>query len=141
MDPQTGCRLLSLAPELRNKIYYDLFYMSTLEKPIRLLMVQFEDVRGRPLTVLSLLQTCRQIRCEAEGIFFAVNHIAITWLFVINPRPVDPISAIRLESIRTLTVEACPRSVEMFVKRRLDQMTGLSVLTFDGECQFSPKEV
>ena len=58
--------LLSLPPELRNAIY-------------KLVLIRPEPVQGKePLATAALLHTCRQIRSEAEQIFFACNEFQIT---------------------------------------------------------------
>lgn len=69
-------RLLTIAPELRNRIY----------ELVLVVPPRYGDVvelRGRPASkmqnkkssVLSLLQACRQIYTEARGIFYHANHL------------------------------------------------------------------
>ncbi|KAF2483424.1 hypothetical protein BDY17DRAFT_147301 [Neohortaea acidophila] len=131
MDPQTECRLLSLAPELRNRIYHEIFSMSTFETPVRLVKFIVKST-DRPQTVLAFLQTCRQIRHEAEGVFFAINHIATPIQSLTQPLSTGNMSSVRLASIRTLTVrKARTLAIERFVERWLSQMPELKVLTFD----------
>lgn len=65
----SGSRLLSLAPELRNRIYR----FTLLERD----QIEIEAGVSIPLPP-SLLQTCRQIRQEASGIYYEESRFRFT---------------------------------------------------------------
>ncbi|KAK3699115.1 hypothetical protein LTR37_016589 [Vermiconidia calcicola] len=80
---QAQCRLLRLPPELRNKIYEMVFYMPQgvcVVKPPWYWRVAVAEVRKRRIDFpnpkrLALLQTCRHIRDETEGVFYGINAL------------------------------------------------------------------
>lgn len=99
------CGFLALPPELRNRIYADHFtlvdewFYSPYKVPVR-----YKSWRDEP-SVLALLQTCRQIRDEAEGIFFSANHLETSLSEIVGPRSVlSMLSTVRCQSVRRLTL-------------------------------------
>lgn len=74
--PQDRCYLLELPPELRNRIYEYFFAV----KPGTDGTVGFGGRRAeehKPFSVLSILQTCRQLLSECVCIFFHAHHLHI----------------------------------------------------------------
>ena len=100
--PQTQCRLLALPPEIRNRIYDYTLYVATTDGKVTI------DKRSsaKAYSVLSLLQTCRQVNQEAEGMFYRINHLRSEnlnrWSY--PPNFWYGLGERRRESIRTLTV-------------------------------------
>ena len=77
-QPQTHSALLGLPPELRNRIYEHIFYIEPTSDENGYSYVPIsrdEQVYPDSPSVLALLQTCRQVLSEAEGIFYAINQV------------------------------------------------------------------
>ncbi|KAK3645419.1 hypothetical protein LTR56_009146 [Elasticomyces elasticus] len=74
---QDGCKLLSIPPELRNRIYEELLLLLANEDGyIVLSNDQAANQQGK-FTVLSILGTCQQIEGESMGIFYALNKLHV----------------------------------------------------------------
>ena len=70
LAPQQECRLLSLAPEIRNRIYR---YVLVEDEDSDIIIDSDHALPAHP----SLLHTCRQIRHEASEIYFAENVFVV----------------------------------------------------------------
>lgn len=68
LSSQSDCHFFRIPPELRNRVHEDLLYVPTRNSCIAI--VHESETSGKP-TVLRLLLTCRQVRDEAEGIFYS----------------------------------------------------------------------
>ncbi|KAK4542832.1 hypothetical protein LTR36_006208 [Oleoguttula mirabilis] len=101
---------LKLPPELRNRIYEQHltlrdgrhhWYREPHEVPVRYIAHGY----AKP-TVLALLQTCRQIRREAEAIFFSANRLEVSMRDVAAHRKgvFDTIGPVRCDAMRHLTL-------------------------------------
>ncbi|KAK1073426.1 hypothetical protein LTR74_001835 [Friedmanniomyces endolithicus] len=112
--PQLQCRLLTIAPEIRNRIYDFVFTVATDDDTVKLCCIRNPSTRygghHANLTspsVLVLLQTCRQVLNEAECIFFHVNHFEINCYAVgvrgVLGRSRSP-SLNQLRSLRAITI-------------------------------------
>lgn len=66
------CHLLSLPPEIRNIIYTYVLYVPT---PSGRVTLTKSRTAIRLPSALSILQTCYQIKNEAECIFYHINHL------------------------------------------------------------------
>ena len=94
--PQLTSNFFTLSPELRNRIYHLVLHIPGLQ------LVKSDQLPpSAPPSVLSLLQTCRQIRDEAQGIFYACNELRLA-------RPhfdfLRTLSLPRLKAISTVTI-------------------------------------
>jgi hypothetical protein len=73
-NPQTQCKLFALPAELRNEIYTLVLRVTTdNDGRVKLSPLQHSTTPS----VLSLLQTCRLVCDEAEGIFYNCNHVEL----------------------------------------------------------------
>lgn len=107
-QPQLGCRLLSLAPELRNRIY-ELAFDELSDGPVDLLNTK---PPSRPL-----LLTCRAIHAEAGPIYkhayrqyWSTNHFEHTW-------ESDDSGREAMDSIKELTERDCDRMTHVKIVR------------------------
>lgn len=66
---------LDLSGELKNRIYEYVFTVSSDAHGL-VRMVKFKR-KSRTPSMLALLETCRQIKNEAEGLVFSTNHLDI----------------------------------------------------------------
>ncbi|KAK3629515.1 hypothetical protein LTR22_021883 [Elasticomyces elasticus] len=92
-NPQQNSRLLSLTPELRNRIYHYVFCISDGDDMVFLTRSvpankaishqapsessMLDRIETSKPSVLTMLQTCRQILNEAEALFFHLNHFTL----------------------------------------------------------------
>lgn len=80
-NPQTGCRLFQLSPELRNYIWTFVLTVelnpNTAQGEAAAVLLTTTPNHPETPTVLSLLQTCRLIYVEACGIFYSSQHIEL----------------------------------------------------------------
>ncbi|KAM3424437.1 hypothetical protein BST61_g6441 [Cercospora zeina] len=104
---QTGMRisaqespLLLLPPELRNKIYYELFESQRREV--------FHLCEGHMQP--AVLMTCRQLRAECSGMFYANTtllfgdpDVCIRRLTTLSPKHIDAIPELRYDTSETCT--------------------------------------
>ena len=142
-DPQTHSRLLQLTPELRNLIYDYVFTAAAPPTPIMLpshpaqhgTVINFVHntslkrlLSPPPPSILSLLQTCRQIHDEASAIFYHINHLYMH-CFGLQKFSVTANLA-RLCLIRELTVVVDVGEAITAVLKKLRRATGLRVLHF-----------
>ncbi|KAK5121261.1 hypothetical protein LTR85_005427 [Meristemomyces frigidus] len=109
-----ACLLLALPPELRTQIWtYLLCSTANLDGVVRVKHRPKHYKTRRPShTVLTVLQTCHQIRAEAEGLFYHLNHIYLRpyrrWWTQDRTRPLHflaSLNLIRASSLRTVTCE------------------------------------
>lgn len=115
---QRQSRLLSLPPELRNRIYHYHFPKHrtvSIERP-----VTRSGRPSQPNGVLAILLTCRQVNDEAAGLFYHLNRFRVSVRHV-HPRSNAPTffsvtSAPRLEAVREMTIAGLS----------IDQITGRS---------------
>ena len=111
--------LLSLPPELRNRIFHHVLTAEPHDRTSRqhrLRLPLYPDDNSillfapddfiRPTTarysVLAMLQTCKQVHNDAEGIFYAINHLSLTALDIEDFA--KTVSPTRLHAIRHFTV-------------------------------------
>jgi len=132
----TECRLFSIPPEVRNHIYELALQVPTMDGHVSLVRFsrsKYHSVgRVRPLSVLTLLQTCRQICCEAQGIFYDIHHLR----FGEHPagtRTLLPFLGVtstkRLEAIRKLTfITPDPDDTAILLGMMRKLLPGLRVL-------------
>lgn len=136
-NPQTQCRLFNLPPELRNEIYTLVFAVPPNNFGRIALSNSSRHTPDKP-TVLSILQSCRLIRDEAEDLFYNTHHLEIG-----NPNHSLGVSYIeafikcsnahRLTAIRTLTVLVADlECVTKFFRLLAHKLTGLSSLNILG---------
>jgi hypothetical protein len=103
-NPQTQCKLFALPAELRNEIYTLVLRVQPNNNDYGCIPISPLQNSTRP-SVLSLLQTCRLICDEAEGIFYNCNHIEIYHRHLYHPTIgiatfIRRMSSKRLASIR-----------------------------------------
>jgi len=133
--PQLQCRLLTIAPEIRNRIYDFVFTVATDDDTVKLCCIRNPSTRygghHANLTspsVLVLLQTCRQVLNEAECIFFHVNHFEINCYAVgvrgVLGRSRSP-SMNQLRSLRAITIRLYDFSTLTATLRVLSTFPGL----------------
>ena len=98
---------LSLPPEIRNRIYdYHLIMNDARHgRPTKVQISNISTTYYKQRSALALLQTCHQIHDEAEGIFFATNHLQVFLRDVVAIRCIfGMMGTVRCEAIRRLTV-------------------------------------
>lgn len=132
-NPQTQCRLFSLPAELRNEIYTLVFAVPQNASGRVVLSHTSHHTPAKP-TVLSILQTCRLIRDEAEDLFYNIHHLEIgnpdhnlhvTYIEAFIKRS----NAHRLAAIRALTVLVADlECVTRFFRLMAHRLTFLSSL-------------
>jgi len=132
--PQPQCRLLTIAPEIRNQVYDLLFTIATGDDSVKLCSIRNPITRhSHPAnltspSVLVLLQTCRQVLNEAECIFLHINHFELDCYAVgvrgVLGRSRSP-STIQLHSLRTITIRLYDYSTLMSTLGVLSAFTGL----------------
>jgi len=133
--PQLQCRLLTIAPEIRNRVYEFVFTIATGDVTARLCCIRNPITRHgghhanlTSPSVLVLLQTCRQILNEAECIFFHVNHFEIDCYAVgvrgVLGRSKSP-SMNQLRSLRAITIRLYDFSTLTATLRVLSTIAGL----------------
>lgn len=71
---QPQSTLLTLTPELRNRIYH---YVFTVPEERGAVIVRRPSPTSDRHTVLAFLATCRQVLDEAEGLFYHLNHFRV----------------------------------------------------------------
>lgn len=82
---EENCPLPALPPELRNTMYEYLLTNEPAEGGA-VTISRTATARPRRPSVLSVLQTCRQVRDEAQAIFYHENHLRICYDI---PEPVN----------------------------------------------------
>ena len=103
---QTPCRLLTLPAEIRIRIYDYVLYVPTADGKLTLVKRRQRVSDNEPYSVLAILQTCRQIRNEAEAVFYHINHLRfkdLSQIFAPKSRTCY-LGLPRRAAIRTLTV-------------------------------------
>lgn len=112
---QMQCLLLALEAETRHRIYNYVFFIPTATGKVTLVIQRKRTKRAKPpstalpFSVLALLQTCQQIRDEAEPIFYNINHLQLrdrddrSGFSTLFQHPYS-IGKARREAIRALTV-------------------------------------
>lgn len=133
-NPQTESRLFSLPPELRVKIYSYLF-ATALNKDGRITMISsFYSQPPRP-TVLSILQTCKLIRNEAEDLFYSAHTLEFSelWMSADHPKGIlvflHSLKIQRLAAVRSLCLYfGSVESITTFC-RAAKRLTGLRSLS------------
>ena len=109
-EPESSCKLLSLPPEVKNRIYEYVFTVAPTpvkhpRNEVRFLHLRPDTGSEQTASVLSLLSTCREIRKDAAGIFYDQNNIMLTVFGEHNTFAfLATLSKPRLSAIRTLTV-------------------------------------
>ena len=135
-NPQTECRIFGLPPELRNEIYLLVFAVPTNKRGTVIVSNSSLHMLAKP-TVLSILQTCRLIRNEAEGLFYNKHDIEIgiqNHEFGSNDIEnfMKCTNALRLAAIRALTVVVpdieCVTQFFWFMAEKLTSLSSLAVL-------------
>jgi len=139
MDTYDECTLLSLAPELRNRIYEYVLILDCPGKPDDCTTVPIKRitaVNGAKPSVLSVLQTCRQICDEAQGVFYAQRlHFQFADLVRLPSNHfcgfLHTACKARLRVLQQITVRV--RNAEQITTtfRYLDACTNLEVVNFD----------
>lgn len=74
-NPQTRCPLIKIASELRNYIYT--LVLSVRPNERRTILITKTPNHPEVPTVLTLLQTCRLIRNEAQGLFYSIQRLEL----------------------------------------------------------------
>ncbi|KAK3614519.1 hypothetical protein LTR22_027753 [Elasticomyces elasticus] len=157
-NPRQNSKLLSLTPELRNRIYHYVFCISDgddmvfltrsvpANKAISHQIPSESSMLGRIETSkpsgLIILQTCRQILNEAEALFFHLNH------FTLPTIPSDPggklkvlttsLATLRRSSIRTMTIMFPMAHYLGGALWQLSRMTGLRTIRFIVYPRYAP---
>ncbi|KAK5121256.1 hypothetical protein LTR85_005422 [Meristemomyces frigidus] len=73
-DGQASCRLLALPPELRNNIF-ELVLTVQPDSGDAVTISHASRLDPPAPSVLAILQTCRQVRDEAQTVFYHANHL------------------------------------------------------------------
>ena len=141
-DPQAQCGLFSLPAELRNYIYTLVLTVQPNERGT----ISLTKTPTHPTipTVLSILQTCRLIRDEAQGIFYSVHDLELRARFespVWRPEQflrqcsamVRCLSSKRRSAIRTLLITSQYVEHITGALRHTRRLEGLETLTLSLE--------
>jgi len=117
--------LLTLPPELRNRVYE----LALTVAPNSDGKVKVGSASSTRPSVLAVLQSCRQIRNEAEGRFYYSHDLQLDWIATLNF--LENTSAKRRQAIRTVTVAVDSPEQATAVMKQLRYTTRLKSLHFE----------
>lgn len=115
---QQQCRLFTLPPELRLRIYNDVLSCPSMKVIIK---------RTLSTSNLAILQTCRRIFAEAETIFYSINELHLVDIQVANGF-IQTISAERRNAIRSISFLATSSSSALAMIHAITPASQLQIL-------------